>query len=104
MPRPKGVINPAIGRRLAMIRERRGFSKTALAAALGVTRHAIAHYERGRADICLSRLEQLADALHVHLEDLLACEDAPLPGIKRGRPPKRLRAPENGAPTRREGD
>jgi transcriptional regulator with XRE-family HTH domain len=68
----------AIGRRLSWIRKRRRLSQAELAAAIGVTNSAISQYESGRVTIKVPRLEQLAQALHCRVADLLAPIHAPL--------------------------
>jgi transcriptional regulator with XRE-family HTH domain len=77
------VINPAIGRRLAAIRRHRMWFLAELADAIGVTKGTITHYEQGRAEIKLSRLEQIAVALRCRVDDLLASENAAPPRITR---------------------
>ena len=77
------VINPAIGRRLAAIRRHRMSFLAELADAIGVTKGTITHYEQGRAEIKLSRLEQIAVALRCRVDDLLAPENALPPRVTR---------------------
>jgi len=77
------VINPAMCRRLAAIRRHRMSFLAELADAIGVTKGTITHYEQGRAEIKLSRLEQIAVALRCRVDDLLAPENAPPPRITR---------------------
>jgi transcriptional regulator with XRE-family HTH domain len=80
-----------IGKRLAMIREHRRQSQAELAAAVGVSKSTISHYEHDRARILAPRLAQLAQALHCRVSDLLDA-DAPLPRASfRG-------GPRNGTP------
>ena len=67
-----------IGKRLAAIREHRRISQAELAAALGVSKAAIGHYEHGRVRLTVPRLEQLARALHCRVADLLAPLDTPV--------------------------
>lgn len=73
------VSNQQIGKRLAMIREHRRQSQGELAAAVGVAKSTIGHYEHGRTRILAARLRQLAQALHCRVTDLLDAPDAPLP-------------------------
>jgi transcriptional regulator with XRE-family HTH domain len=70
-------IDPNIGRRLAAIRRSRGFSQSALAAAIGVSKGLIALYETNRVEIKLSRLDELAAALRCKRRDFFQPVDAP---------------------------
>ena len=72
-------VETRIGKRLAAIREHRRMSQADLAAALGVSKAAIGHYEHGRVRLTVPRLEQLALALHCRVADLLAPLDTPVP-------------------------
>lgn len=72
-------VETRIGERLAAIREHRRMSQADLAAALGVSKAAIGHYEHGRVRLTVPRLEQLALALHCRVADLLAPLDTPVP-------------------------
>lgn len=65
---PKAI---AVGRRIAIAREQKGYSQVTLAAMVGVTDGAIAQYETGRNLPKLSRLERIAVALDVSPEWLL---------------------------------
>jgi DNA-binding XRE family transcriptional regulator len=55
-------VETRIGKRLAAIREHGRMSQADLAAALGVSKAAIGHYEHGRVRLTVPRLEQLASA------------------------------------------
>ena len=57
--------------RLKELREKGEWSQAELAARVGVTREYIARLEAGKHDPPLSRLEKLAQALHVPIEKLL---------------------------------
>jgi transcriptional regulator with XRE-family HTH domain len=70
-------IDPNIGRRLAAIRRSRGFSQSALAAAIGVSKGLIALYETSGVEIKLSRLDELAAALRCKRRDFFQPVDAP---------------------------
>jgi transcriptional regulator with XRE-family HTH domain len=74
----KRPIDPTIGRRLAAIRLRRGWTQKQLAGAVGVTTLIIKRYEHGRTAISAGRLLQLAEALDCRAADILAPLGTPL--------------------------
>lgn len=57
---------------LRQARKEKGYSVKQVAEILGVTEGTIRHYESGRREPPLSKLEQLAEILDVHLFDLIA--------------------------------
>jgi transcriptional regulator with XRE-family HTH domain len=76
------IRDTTIGKRIAMIREHRGMSQAALAAAIEVSKSVIFHYEHGQTRITVDHLEKLAIALHCAARDLLAALDTPIPRIR----------------------
>jgi transcriptional regulator with XRE-family HTH domain len=61
----------AIGARIGEIRRQRGLTQEALAAAVGVSRSAVAQWETGRAGQVTGNLTRVADVLGVHVAVLL---------------------------------
>ena len=67
--------SPTVGARIREIRAAHGLTQEALAAAIGVTRSAVAQWETDRAGQVRSNLPRLAAALDVSVEYLLFGED-----------------------------
>lgn len=67
--------SPSIGTRIRTIRAARGLTQEGLAAAVGVTRSAVAQWETDRAGQVRSNLPRLAAALDVSVEYLLFGEN-----------------------------
>ncbi|MEH6524158.1 helix-turn-helix domain-containing protein [Sulfitobacter sp.] len=63
-----------IGTRLRKRRKDVGLSLTELSRLSGSTASTLSHIERGTRDVKLSTLVALADALRIHLPDLLATQ------------------------------
>jgi transcriptional regulator with XRE-family HTH domain len=61
-----------VGRRIRLLRERQGRSRTALARAAGVTLPTLDRLEGGAGRVALSKLWRVADVLSVHITDLVA--------------------------------
>jgi transcriptional regulator with XRE-family HTH domain len=69
------LISPryaAVGKRITEIREDRGLTQVALAAAIGVSPYKIFRFEHGRTRIAIEYLEKIATALRCRVDDLLA--------------------------------
>ena len=75
---PASPFLEAVGRRIALVRERRGLTQAQLAHAIGVSKATVAHYEHGRASFNVGRLFAIADALHCR-PDVLLEPDRPMP-------------------------
>jgi transcriptional regulator with XRE-family HTH domain len=59
-----------IGKRIAQIREHRLMTQAALGQAIGVSKHAIYHFENGHRRITVELLEHMACALRCKMKDL----------------------------------
>jgi XRE family aerobic/anaerobic benzoate catabolism transcriptional regulator len=62
----------AVGERVRLVRSRRGMSRKALASASGVSERYLADLERGAGNASLLVLHQVADALGMHISDLVS--------------------------------
>jgi transcriptional regulator with XRE-family HTH domain len=81
-----------IGRRIAELRERRGWSQRAFAKVLGMNQSILSRIESGKRRVSASELERLAAALGVDLHVLLSGAEAPR-SAKLRRPRPALRSP-----------
>jgi transcriptional regulator with XRE-family HTH domain len=79
-----------IGKRIAQIREHRLMTQAALGEAIGVSKHAIYHFEQGHRRITVEVLEQLARALRCKMKDLCMDPEAG-PPLVRAAPMSRIR-------------
>ncbi len=70
MPRPKFDL-PQFGPNLRRIREQRGLSQSALAAAVGLRQNHVSDLESGRSQPYLSMAVRLSEALKIKLEKFL---------------------------------
>lgn len=68
----KRPFDERYGRRVAEVRDARGMTQQQLAEAIGAHVTTVANYERGRIEIKMARLEQIARALSCELADLWA--------------------------------
>jgi DNA-binding XRE family transcriptional regulator len=59
-----------IGKRIAQIREHRLMTQAALGQAIGVSKHAIYHFENGHRRITVKALELMAGALRCKMKDM----------------------------------
>lgn len=69
--------NAAIGRRITEIREDRGLTQVALAAAINVSKYMVFHFEHGQTRIAVEYLEKLAAALQCKMKELRAPAGSP---------------------------
>jgi transcriptional regulator with XRE-family HTH domain len=69
--------NAAIGKRIAEIREDRGLTQAALAAAIGVSKYMVFHFEHGQTRIAVEHLELIAAALQCRINDFRAPPGSP---------------------------
>lgn len=69
--------NAAIGKRTTEMREDRGLTQAALAAAIGVSKYMICRFEHGHTRIAIEYLEKIAAALQCRVENLLAPPGSP---------------------------
>ncbi|MBF8378516.1 helix-turn-helix transcriptional regulator [Alicyclobacillus mali] len=67
------------GERLERLRIQQGLSQDQLAEAVGLTRAAVSHYEKGRRRPDFDTVRKLADFFHVSTDYLLGLTDQPLP-------------------------
>ena len=65
------LVASPIGKRIAELRERKGWSQTQLAQRLGVTNVTVSRYETGSRQLNTRTLERVADALSVAVADLI---------------------------------
>ncbi len=79
-----------VGRRLAELREERGWSQEQFAERLGVTTRYLARLEGGKQNLTIHRLAWLANELAVRVA--LFFEAPRTREVRRGRPPKSTRA------------
>jgi transcriptional regulator with XRE-family HTH domain len=70
-PDPADKRTVAIGKRLQIIRKKRGLTQKGLADRIGVTREAIAAYESGRSHLTDLTLMDLSVALRVSVDEVL---------------------------------
>jgi transcriptional regulator with XRE-family HTH domain len=82
-----------IGKRIARIRQQRLMTQGYLGEAIGVSKHAVYHFENGHRRITAEHLERLAVALHCGVAGLLAPVEAPIPRISPIRARKAPKAP-----------
>jgi transcriptional regulator with XRE-family HTH domain len=83
MARPRKSINltasagliPMIGRRLQIIRKKRGLTQKKLAEKIGLTREAIAAYETGRVHLMDITLIDLVTVLRVSSDEILGLKN-----------------------------
>jgi transcriptional regulator with XRE-family HTH domain len=68
---PPSQLQVALGRLIRVERVRRGLRQAELARQAGIDRGRLSLIERGRVDLRLSQLEQLAHALGQRAEELL---------------------------------
>lgn len=66
------TFNARIGTNLREARERAGYTQDEVAAELGVKQGAVAHWEKGRRNISLSRLHRLAEMYGTTVEALVS--------------------------------
>ena len=59
------MINKSVGQKIRLLRENQGLSQIELAGKIGVSFQQVQKYEKGRTDISVSRLKQIADAMGV---------------------------------------
>jgi transcriptional regulator with XRE-family HTH domain len=91
-----------IGKRIARIREHRLMTQAALGQAIGVSKHAIYHFEQGHRRITVEVLEHMARALHCRMKDMRMDPEAG-PPLVRATPMPRIRPKswgDNGQPAR----
>jgi transcriptional regulator with XRE-family HTH domain len=69
--------NAAIGKRITEIREDRGLTQAALAAAIGVSKYMICRFEHGHTRIAVEYLEKIAAALQCRDKELRAPPGSP---------------------------
>jgi transcriptional regulator with XRE-family HTH domain len=82
----KGKIDPAVGRRIAVIRKERRITQATVAEEIGVTVATIQNYEHGRHKVTDEQAEKIAAALNCTVADLYRANSAVPPlAIKFGR-------------------
>lgn len=94
-PLPPDAVMPAsdrafyeqLGQRIAQHRKGRGVTQVELAKTLGIAQQTLAHYEGGTVRIGIATLTEVASALSVPIETLLATPATKVAG-KRGPAPK----------------
>lgn len=69
-------ITMEIGRRIRGMRKKRNLTLEELAAEIHKSKAAVSKYERGEISIDIETLYEIADALHIHVEQLLYCRPA----------------------------
>ena len=69
-------ITMEIGRRIRGTRKKRNMTLEELAAEIHKSKAAVSKYERGEISIDIETLYEIADALHIHVEQLLYCRPA----------------------------
>ena len=74
---PLKLGNETIGQRIACIRKQRGYTQKELANKIGIERHLISDYERGKIRLYDEMVTRFAVALGISTDDLL--------GLKAGR-------------------
>ena len=72
---PKSTSMKYIGEKIRSIRTLKGYSQENMAEMLDVSLPTYAEIERGKRDVTISRLEQIAEKLGVTLNDVLAFEE-----------------------------
>jgi transcriptional regulator with XRE-family HTH domain len=73
-PKAATDLDRAVGLRITAHRKAKGLSQTALGQAIGVTFQQVQKYEKGANRVGASRLQAIAQALHVPLSALFADE------------------------------
>lgn len=87
MPANDRAFYEQLGQRIAQHRKGRGVTQVELAKTLGIAQQTLAHYEGGTVRIGIATLTEVASALSVPIETLLATPAAKTAG-KRGPAPK----------------
>ena len=72
--RPSSRTQPAVGKRLALARQRKGITQAELAELLGVSQSLVAHYETRATNPQLSFLENAAAVLNTSVAELIGEE------------------------------
>jgi XRE family transcriptional regulator, aerobic/anaerobic benzoate catabolism transcriptional regulator len=72
----ESVFLQRLGQRVRMMRGLRGMSRKVLARTSGISERYIAQLESGKGNVSIVLLRRLAGAMAVHLEDLIAADDA----------------------------
>jgi transcriptional regulator with XRE-family HTH domain len=81
MQPPRRDVLAHVGDNLRRLRQAAGMSQTALAETSGISRRTIINLEAGEANISLSGLDRLADALGTTFVDLVSAPTAPTRSI-----------------------
>jgi transcriptional regulator with XRE-family HTH domain len=92
-----------LGRRIAQIRVHRLMTQDALGQAIGVSKHAIYHFENGHRRITVEVLELLARALRCRMKDMRGDPEGPPPRV-RAAPMPRIRPKQWGTDAARPPD
>ena len=67
----KAKMNPTFGENLRAIREKKGYTQTQLAGLSGISRRMIGHYETLIKRPSIDKIQKIADALNVSVDELL---------------------------------
>lgn len=67
------IITREVGKRIRGMRKKRGMTLEKLAAEIHKSKAAISKYERGEISVDVETLYEIADALHIHVEQLFWC-------------------------------
>jgi transcriptional regulator with XRE-family HTH domain len=65
------ITNERVGEIMRAAREKKGLSQRQLADMVGVSEQSLAHYERGRSGLSVTRLGEIAKALGISAKSLL---------------------------------
>lgn len=66
-----------IGKRIAQLRDKRGWTQEQLATSIGISRAALSHYEKNRREPDAETLTKLADLFHVSIDYLVGRTASP---------------------------
>lgn len=70
------MIDKQIGQRIKTVRKHLGLSQIELAERVGISFQQIQKYEKGSTRISVKRIQQLSEALHVDMKDLIGDVEA----------------------------
>lgn len=70
-----------IGSRIAKLREQRGWTQEQTAAAIGISRAALSHYEKNRREPDTETLAKFADLFHISIDYLVGRTNTPHPPL-----------------------
>ena len=65
------MIREEIGKNIKKARQSKGFTMQSLADKIGISRVSITRFESGKENLTIDTIQKLADAIGVHITDIL---------------------------------